>query len=971
MNINESTFIKKFRQFSKKIHELKVFRRIGITYQVFWNLFLISLIVGFMSLFFLAGTAAGYFASLVKDEPLRTADEMRDSIYDYEETSQVFFADDVPLGELPTDVERHKVALDEISVHLKNAIIATEDEYFYEHDGIVPKAIMRATFQEFANSSLQTGGSTLTQQLIKNQILTSEVSFDRKATEILLAMRLEQFLEKDEILEAYLNIVPFGRNASGRQIAGVQAAARGIFGVEASELSIPQAAYIAGLPQSPFGYTPFLQNGTVKENLDASLNRMKTVLSRMHEGGFITTEEYNEALSYDIRDHFAERIPAPIEEFPYLTNEVLNRAIDVLAKQKIEENHSNYDELEQEEKLNILNLVTQEARSDLRSKGYRIHTTINKDVYLAMQDAVQNDNLFGPSRKHTNADGEEIDQQEEVGAVLLENHTGAIIGFVAGRDEVLGNEFNRATQAKRPNGSTMKPILAYAPAMEIGAIQPGIVVPDTYAEYRSGQEIRNFDRGHLGLISIRESLARSRNVPAVRSFNMVPHDLARQTLLDLGFTIPSDGPYESSPLGAIEVTVEENTNAYATFANGGKFIQSYMIERIETADGDLVYQHEKAEKEIFSPETAYLTIDIMRDVLRGVGTASSLPRRLSFSADWAGKTGTTNDTKDSWFVGTNPNVTLGVWIGYDGNFQIQQTVGGLRYGARTQQIWANIANAAYKTKPELMAAGERFARPDGIVSRSICSLTGLLPSKACQEAGLVRTDLFNAKFVPTKTDDSLEGGRFVTINGTNYLALSSTPSEFTEAGFRVSDSFGDIANISRYLPDNMKNLIPDREAPNNGRNPGVVNSVKLNGKTLTWSKHPDNDIVGYRIYRAAHGGTDFSLYNHVRGNEATSFNVSGDSYSYYVTAVDSAGRESSASSFAEGSNYKPELEPEPEPEIELEPEPEPEPKPKPEIEPEPEPEPEPQPEPEKPDVENNGNNNGSGNGGNGNGGNGN
>ncbi|WP_235714810.1 transglycosylase domain-containing protein [Halalkalibacter akibai] len=635
MNLNESTFINKIKSFSKKLHELKVFRRIGITYQVFWNLFLLTIIVGCMSLFFLGGTAAGYFASLVKDEPLRTADEMRDRIYDYEETSQVFFAKNEPLGELPTDVERHKVSLEDISDHLKHAIIATEDEYFYEHEGVVPKAIMRATFQEFANSSLQTGGSTLTQQLIKNQILTSEVSFDRKATEILLAMRLEQFLEKDEILEAYLNIVPFGRNASGRQIAGVQAAAIGIFGVDASELSIPQAAYIAGLPQSPFGYTPFLQNGDIKENLDPSLNRMKTVLSRMHEGGFISTEEYEDALAYDIREHFAEPTVAPIEQYPYLTNEVLRRATDVLAKQKIKANYPDYDELEQEEKLKIFNRASEEARLDLRSKGYRIHTTIDQDIYLAMQEAVQNDNIFGPDKKYKNDAGEELLDQEEVGAVLIENHTGAIKGFVAGRDEILGNEFNRATQANRPNGSTMKPLLAYAPAMEIGAIQPGIVVPDTYAEYRTnGREIRNFDRRHLGLISVRESLARSRNVPAIRASYMVPYEQQRKILLDYGFNLPSDAPYESSPLGALEVTVEQNTNAYATFANGGKFIESYMIERIETADGELVFEHEKSEKEIFSPQTAYLTIDMMRDVLRGVGTATSIPGRLAYSADW-------------------------------------------------------------------------------------------------------------------------------------------------------------------------------------------------------------------------------------------------------------------------------------------------------------------------------------------------
>ncbi|MET3505968.1 transglycosylase domain-containing protein [Halalkalibacter oceani] len=890
----DSALIEKFKAFTRRLHELKVFRKIGITYQVFWNLFLICLVAGFMSLFFIGGTAAGYFASLVQDETLRSADDMKARIYDYEETSQVFFADNVYLGELPSEIERHKVALKDVSDHLKNAIIATEDEYFYEHEGIVPKAIMRATFQEFANSAVQTGGSTLTQQLIKNQILTSEVSFDRKATEILLALRLEQFLEKDEILEAYLNIVPFGRNSSGRHIAGVQAAAQGIFGVDAKDLSVAQAAYIAGLPQSPFGYTPFTGDGSIKENLDPGLNRMKTVLSRMHESGFISDAEYQEALQYDIRDNLTDSTPAPIDQYPYLTYEVMRRATDILVMQRLEEEEISLDELNEEERLETYNRFREQASTKLRSGGYRIHTTVDKNMYIAMQEAVQNDALFGPMK-----DGE----QEEVGAILIENHTGAIKSFVGGRDEGSDLQYNHATQAYRQNGSTMKPLLAYAPAMEIGAIQPGIVVPDTEAYYSGGQEITNFDNQHQGLLSVRESLARSRNVPAVRSFKRVPHEQARDTLLNLGFRLSNGEPYESAPLGATEnnVTVEQNTNAYATFANGGTYVESYLIERIETADGELVYEHEPVKRDVFTPQTAYLTLDMLRDVLRPGGTASSLPGRLSFSADWAGKTGTTSNVYDSWFVGFNPNVTLGVWIGYDTPKEIQRTVGGLRYGPRTQQIWANLANAAYSINPELLAPSERFAMPDGIVRRSICSLTGLLPSTICQQAGLVTTDLFNVKFLPSEADDSLESARYVTIDGQNYLALSSTPAEFTEQGVAISKDFLDIGDLSNYLPESMRNIIPEREAPNNGRTPGPVGGVALNGQTLSWNKHPDNDIVGYRIYRASNGQDNYQLLTSVRENTNTSFSVQGGSYSYYVTAVDAAGRESAASNTIAGS----------------------------------------------------------------------
>lgn len=880
------------RNVSKKLHEKNVFRKIGITYQVFWNLFLIGLLISCMVIFFIGGTALGYFASLVVDESLHSEEEMRAKIFDYEETSRVYFANNVYLGTLPSEIEREKVELHEISPHLINAIIATEDEYFYEHGGIVPKAIFRATFQEFSNADVQTGGSTLTQQLIKNQMLTSEVSFDRKATEILLAMRLEKFLDKDEILEAYLNIVPFGRNSSGRQIAGAQAAAKGIFGVDAKDLTLAQAAYIAGLPQSPFRYTPFNSDGSVKENIEPSLQRMKTVLSRMYDAGFITKEQLEEALAYDVRANLTKGESTPVEKYPYLTYEIMRRATDVLLEQKIKEQNINLEEMDEEQRLATINKLRDEAAHELRSNGYHIHTTIDKDIYIAMQEAVKTDHLFGPVK-----DGE----QEEIGAVLIENKTGAIKGFIGGRNEGGDNHYNHATQAYRPNASTMKPLLAYAPALEIGAVQPGLVIPDTPAYYSNGKEIRNFDHTHLGLISVREALAKSRNVPAVRAMKLVPHDFLRETLLKLGFQLKPGEPYESAALGATEynVTVEQNTNAFATFANGGTFVQSYLIERIETSDGTVIYEHEPVKRDVFSPQTAYLIIDMLRDVLRPGGTAPTVLNHLRFSADWAGKTGTSSDTKDSWFVGFNPNVTLGVWIGYDTPKEIQRNVGGLRYGPRTQRIWANIANAAYEVAPELMKPDHRFEMPEGIVSRSICGLTGLLPSKACQEAGLVRIDLFNAKFLPSQVDNSLESGKYVTINGKNYLALPNTPDEFTKTGFVLANNIWNIDGIEEYLPESMRQLIPNERAPDDGKTPSPVTGVQMQNTTLRWNKHGDNDIVGYRIYRAPLGQANFTLVTNVVGNTTTSVTVQSGAYAYFVTAVDAAGRESAASNVVE------------------------------------------------------------------------
>ena len=235
-----------------------------ISYLVTWNLTLIFIIVFILGFSIAGGVGAGYFAALVKDEPVRSKEELKKDLYNYEESSQIYFDDKVYLGMLKSDLERVEVPLEDVSDNLKDAVIATEDEYFYEHNGVVPKAIMRAIYQEFTNAPVQSGGSTLTQQLIKNQILTNEVSFERKAKEILLALRVEKFFEKDEILETYLNVSTFGRNSSGRNIAGVQSAAEGIFGTDAKRLNITTSGLYCRNATKPIWIHPLHATRTIK-----------------------------------------------------------------------------------------------------------------------------------------------------------------------------------------------------------------------------------------------------------------------------------------------------------------------------------------------------------------------------------------------------------------------------------------------------------------------------------------------------------------------------------------------------------------------------------------------------------------------------------------------------------------------------------------------------------------------------------
>src|SRR5690625_4516437 len=231
---------------------------------------------------------------------MTTKADMQAQVNDYNRKSTLYYADNSEISDLRSDLIRTPVNLENISPFIINAVIATEDENFSLHEGVVPKAIIRAAAQELSNASNISGGSTLTQQLIKQQILSSEVTHSRKAVEILYAMHLENHFEKDQILEAYMNVSPFGRNNLGQNIAGIEEAAQGIFGVSASEVTLPQAAFLAGLPQSPISYSPYTQQGDIKEDISSGINRQHEVLYSMFKEGYIIKEEYHDERVYDI-----------------------------------------------------------------------------------------------------------------------------------------------------------------------------------------------------------------------------------------------------------------------------------------------------------------------------------------------------------------------------------------------------------------------------------------------------------------------------------------------------------------------------------------------------------------------------------------------------------------------------------------------------------------------------------------------
>ncbi|MDY0405319.1 transglycosylase domain-containing protein [Virgibacillus sp. 179-BFC.A HS] len=807
---------------TNKVKELwktgKIQRSSRITYDVVWNVILFIGIIAFIGLFFGVGLGAGYFASLVKDEPILDYKTMKSDIYNYEETSKLYFAGNKYFADVNSDLHREKIKLKNVSKNLIDAVIATEDEHFREHKGVVPKAIVRAILQEAVNSNVKSGGSTLTQQLIKNQLLTNEVSFERKGKEILLALRLERFFTKDEILEAYLNIIPYGREASGKNIAGIQTAAKGIFGVDAKDLSLPQAAYLAGMPQNPYYYTPFSVGGKLKDKdgLKPGINRMKTVLKRMYNEKYITKDQYQKAIHYNIVKDFTKKSASPREKNPILSTELEERAKDILVKIIAKKDGHSMKELNKDKKLKEkYNML---AEQDLRQKGYKIYSTIDKDLYTKFQKVARDYAYYGPDAVVTvtdkNGKSKQITQKVQTGSVLIENKTGKILSFVGNRDYSRSNQLNYAT-APRPNGSTMKPLLDYAPAMEKGIIQPGTPIADTPEPILfpgTSYSPHNYAGGYHGIVSARDALKNSYNIPAVKTYAKIINDNPAKEYLDkMGITTLEKGDYYYPSLSLGQptrgITVEENTNAFATFGNNGKFVDAYMIEKITTSDGKIVYQHKSKPVKVFSPQTTYLTLDMMRDVIHS-GTAAYIPSQLKYGGvDWAGKTGTSQDWKDAWFVGTNPNVTLGTWIGYRTPKSLLCSGCSLTYSQRVNKLWAELVNTATDENKKLMAPTHKFKQPDGIVHRSYCAVSGMLPSDLCSKAGLVKSDIFNAKYAPTKVDDSLIGGSFVQVNGRAVAAGPKTPKEFVNGNglsfnpdFLKRNGYDRISDLTQLYP---------------------------------------------------------------------------------------------------------------------------------------------------------------------------
>lgn len=740
--------------------------------------------IGILGIGLFGGIGAGYFVGLVEDMSVPTKETFAGQINSTQETSTIAYNDGKAIGTLRSDLVRTNVPLADISPLVVNGLIATEDENFYSHHGVVPSAIMRAFVSQFANGGSSSGGSTITQQLIKQRLLTNEVSMERKAKEILLSLRLEHDFSKEQILESYLNVSPYGRNNKGENIAGIEEAAQGIFGISASELNLAQAAYLVGMPQNPYTYTPFEQDGSLKngEDLNYGLTRRKEVLKRMLLEEMITQSEYDEALAYDVTNDFIGQDTSEDEDTDEDRSTFLYQAIERETKNIL------FDYIVQRDGLSVSEVkndpeqneaYTQEADSMMRNNGLTIQSTINADIYETMNNTVQNyGQTFGPTYTSTTTDsetGETIEVTEPVqnGSVLLENKTGRVLGFVGGVDFDI-SQVDHAFSSRRSPGSTFKPLLTYGPAIEEGIATPSTLLADTYMKAKQADgsyyEPSNFGStiSH-SFLTAREALARSLNNPTIYLYNELLTqgvDVASYAKkLGLAGAI-SDEEYQNIALSvggtATGPTVSELAGAYATFSNDGQYIAPYLIESITDGNGNQIYKHESKPVQVYSPDTAYIISDMLREVI-STGTWSDVQGQLDTSFDFIVKTGTSEDTRDLWVSGSTPTVTLTSWIGYDNLTQsrnLSDDAPASTYGEpskRHSAYWINLMNNLGAEYPEEFGANQTRKIPEGVHEESVVADTGTLPgsfdgpygtSYTIGDNATMTTDLFPADMSP-------------------------------------------------------------------------------------------------------------------------------------------------------------------------------------------------------------------------------
>ena len=575
---------------------------------------------------------------------------------------------------------RQVVPIDFISPDLVNAFIALEDKNFYKHHGISKFSIINALFYNLKSGRIRGGGSTITQQLVKNLFFDFHKSWSRKIKEALLTFQIERQFAKKDILEAYLNQIDFG---SG--VYGVELAAQTYFSKHADELTVEESAMLAGIPRWPARYSPYKNKEIAKE-------RYMFVIKRMADEGFITQDKRQELSARELEYH---RMNVFSGSADYFLDYILKTASEDLGRGAV-----NYG-------------------------GLDIFTTMNShyqfEATRAVKEKLAEFDLLMGFPPYEQASWEEKLNYPQAALVAIDVHSGDVKAMVGGRD-FIRSPFNRAVSNNRSPGSAFK-LFIYFGALDKGIITPSTVLIDQPVKIEFDNQVwepENFEKEYLGPMTVKYGLSESRNTIAAQIIQRLTPEVAVEYAQKMGIKSPLQ-PLYSLALGATSVSPYEMASAYVTIASEGIRKEPKMIKAIKSAENKNLWSKSYKNEKLFDAQTCYIMIDMLRGVVEH-GTAKSI-KTLKFRRPCAGKTGTSGDNRDAWFIGFTPDLVTVVWVGFDDNRMMHDKWGGSITGGRAAiPIWVEFMKSALGN-----SLFTDFKRPPGIIFKEIDPRTGAGP----------------------------------------------------------------------------------------------------------------------------------------------------------------------------------------------------------------------------------------------------
>lgn len=636
------------------------------------------------------------------------------------------------------------VDLEDMPRHLVDAAIAIEDHRFMKHHGVDWTRTLSASANLFFKFKSDYGASTITQQLVKNLTGDNQDSVKRKLQEIMRALYLERHYDKDTIIEMYLNTIYLGEGCYG-----VGTAAQAYYGKNVSDLTIAESAALVGITNLPTYYNPYINPENNKE-------RRTTIVKRMFDLEMISEEDYNSAINQEITFNTEKRNNASSKVQSYFVDQIIEDLIDDLVKQR------GYSE-------NV-------AARTIYSGGLKIYATVNPEIQSAMDEVFENDSIFPKYSGNV---------QPECAMIMIDPQNGNIVAMRGGRGKKSGARIlNRATQTKRPPGSSIKPIAVYAPAIEYGLITPFSVEDDAPMTVLNGTAYpKNETRTYSGRTNINEAVKQSINTVSMRTLDKLSIERSYNFLTaNLGVkSLSKTGDKNLAPLSLGQltngITTLEMAAAYVPFANGGSYYAPRTYTKVLDSDGKVLIEKEaKPAKAMSRKTTEYITYMLGNVVSSGTGTYAKLDRGMPAAA----KTGTSNNDEDRWFVGYTPYYVGAAWFGYDNPKYISKSL------SPALTVWKRVMNAAHKNLEV-----KNFEKSDEFKHVNICKYSGLLPSENCKldpRGDAIIAGYFHKDDIPKHTCD-------VHVKVEIDSSTSMLASQFCPADLRKTVSFMDIERL--------------------------------------------------------------------------------------------------------------------------------------------------------------------------------